>query len=501
MSVPHRLAAPDVSLLELLRRAETAARTRAHPVLATFVEPLPASGPGPLHAFERAEGVSDRVYWARPASGVAIAGIGAAAAISPAGGDRFAAAARLWRALLDGAICDGPGAPGSHHGGPSNGRAPEATFGRVPMLLGGFRFDPARAPGPEWLGFPDCWLAVPRHCFTTSPSGAWLTSSTLVHPNDDIELLARELEGESGGRAGMAEMDPHFRGDDIQSDPGSPGGSAAADRTSFMSAVAGGAAAVRKGALEKVVTARAVEWRPDELPRIADTLRRLEKRHAECMVFAVTRGGRTFLGASPERLVKVDGRMVRVTSLAGSTARGSDAEDDSRRATALLDSAKDREEHDIVVRALTGELAELCDAVSAPAVPALLTLRDVHHLYTPITARRRDDVDILRLVERLHPSPAVGGAPRRDALAFIREHERWDRGWYASPVGWLDARGDGEFAVALRSALVDEHGGSATLFAGCGIVGDSTPEDEFVESELKLRAMRGAFAGGEAGAS
>jgi isochorismate synthase EntC len=146
-------------------------------------------------------------------------------------------------------------------------------------------------------------------------------------------------------------------------------------------------------------------------------------------------------------------------------------------------------------------VAVVCYGVCAPAVPALLTLRDVHHLYTPITAHRRDDVEILRLVERLHPSPAVGGAPRQDALAFIREHEDWDRGWYASPVGWLDAGGDGEFAVALRSALVDERGGSATLFAGCGIVGESVPEDEFVESELKLRAMRDAFAGGEVGAS
>jgi isochorismate synthase len=253
--------------------------------------------------------------------------------------------------------------------------------------------------------------------------------------------------------------------------------------------------------LEKVVTARAVEWRPDALPRVADTLRRLERHHAECMVFAVARGGRTFLGASPERLVKVDGRIVRVTSLAGSTARGGDAAGDADAATALLDSAKDREEHDIVVRALTAGLAELCDAVSAPAVPALLTLRDVHHLYTPITAHRHDDVEILQLVERLHPSPAVGGAPRQDALAFIREHEKWDRGWYASPVGWLDAGGDGEFAVALRSALVDEAGGSATLFAGCGIVSESVPEDEFMESELKLRAMRNALADVEVDAS
>jgi isochorismate synthase EntC len=155
-------------------------------------------------------------------------------------------------------------------------------------------------------------------------------------------------------------------------------------------------------------------------------------------------------------------------------------------------SAKDREEHDIVVRALTDALGEVCDAVSAPATPGLLTLRDVHHLYTPVTARRREATDVFSLLERLHPTPAVGGAPRREALAFIREHEDWDRGWYAAPVGWIDASGDGEFAVALRSALMD--GDRATLFAGCGIVADSVPDDEYAESELKLRAMRDALA-------
>jgi isochorismate synthase EntC len=162
-----------------------------------------------------------------------------------------------------------------------------------------------------------------------------------------------------------------------------------------------------------------------------------------------------------------------------------------------MGSAKDREEHDIVVRALTGALAELCDAVSAPAAPTLLTVPDVHHLYTPITARRREGTDLFSLLERLHPTPAVGGAPHEEALAFIREHEGWDRGWYAAPVGWMDASGDGEFAVGLRSALMDGH--QATLFAGCGIVADSVPSDEYAESELKLRAMRDALAGDELG--
>jgi isochorismate synthase len=506
MSASPRIAAGDITLLELLRRASAAARNR--PVLATYIEPLP--GLDPLDAFESAESVGDRIYWARPSIGVAAAGIGAAATIAPSGEGRFAAAARLWRSMLAEAICDGPGAPSV--AGDSEAHA----FGRRAMLMGGFRFDPARPPAPEWLGFPDSWLMVPRQCVAASPAGNWLATSALVRPGDDPSKLADALERDrerllGTGRAAdtaaawtalaeaMKRRGPaRTTRNGAEAGNGSVAAADAHDRTcstrgAFMRAVAEGAAAVRGGTLEKVVAARAVSWRPHDPPDAATALRRLEERHPECNIFAVARGRRVFLGASPERLVRVDGRTVRATSLAGSIARGSGPEEDAQRAAELLGSAKDREEHDIVVRALTGTLAELCDAVSAPAAPMLLTLPDVHHLYTPITARRREGTDLFSLLERLHPTPAVGGAPREEALTFIREHEGWDRGWYAAPVGWMDASGDGEFAVALRSALMD--GDQATLFAGCGIVADSVPDNEYAESELKLRAMRDALAG------
>lgn len=507
MSASPRLAAGDITLGELLRRAAAAARHRA--VLATYIEVLPEIDP--LDAFESAESVGDRIYWARPSAGVAAAGIGAAVTIAPSGVGRFAAAARLWRATLAEAICDGPGVPSAA------GDSGDHMFGRRPMLMGGFRFDPSRPPSPEWFGFPDSWLMVPRQCVAISPAGNWLATSALVKPGDDPSKLADALERErerimsAGGAADTAaawatlaeSMNGRGRARTSNGERSANGAGDAPDRTcssrgAFIRAVSEGAAAVRGGALEKVVLARAVAWRPDDPPDSITALRRLEERHPECSVFAVSRAGgrRVFLGASPERLVRVDGRTVRATSLAGSIARGSGPAEDARRAAELMGSAKDREEHDIVVRALTGALAELCDAVSAPAAPTLLTLPDVHHLYTPITARRREGTDLFALLERLHPTPAVGGAPREEALEFIREHEGWDRGWYAAPVGWMDTSGDGEFAVALRSALMD--GDQATLFAGCGILADSVPDDEYEESELKLRAMRDALADDEA---
>jgi len=121
----------------------------------------------------------------------------------------------------------------------------------------------------------------------------------------------------------------------------------------------------------------------------------------------------------------------------------------------------------------------------------VMKLGSVQHLYTPLSGCVDADRTILDLLARLHPSPAVGGYPRGEALAWIRQREGLDRGWYAGPVGWLDAQGNGDFAVGIRSALLDRYG--ALLFAGCGIMGDSRPEEEYAESELKLRPMQSAL--------
>jgi isochorismate synthase EntC len=161
----------------------------------------------------------------------------------------------------------------------------------------------------------------------------------------------------------------------------------------------------------------------------------------------------------------------------------------------LLESAKDRSEHAVVVRALREALAAVCSEVSAPDAPALLSVRNVHHLYTPVTGALANGSCLLDIVARLHPTPAVGGFPSQTALRFIREREDLDRGWYAAPVGWLDRHGEGEFAMALRSALIA--GSEASLFAGCGIMADSDPEQEYAESWLKLRPVLSALGGRE----
>jgi isochorismate synthase len=249
--------------------------------------------------------------------------------------------------------------------------------------------------------------------------------------------------------------------------------------------------AVGRGRIDKVVLARRVGLRsPVELD-VPNALRRLAASAPESTTYAFRRGGRTFLGATPERLVRTDGRTFRTVAVAGTIRRGADEGEDARLGRELLASEKDREEHAIVVASIRDLLRPVAETVEVAPEPEVMTLRFVQHLVTGITGTLRDANGLLALGERLHPTPAVGGEPRDVALALVDEHEGFDRGWYAGPVGWLGADGDGELCVALRCGIVDHT--RATLFAGCGIVADSDPDLEWEESRIKLRAVISAL--------
>jgi isochorismate synthase len=249
--------------------------------------------------------------------------------------------------------------------------------------------------------------------------------------------------------------------------------------------------AVGRGRIDKVVLARRVSLRsPVELD-VANALRRLAASAPESTTYAFRRDGRTFLGATPEQLVRTEGRTFHTVAVAGTIRRGSDAAEDEALGRALLASEKDREEHAIVVSSIRDLLAPVADRLTIAPHPGVMTLRYVQHLVTEISGTVQDAHGLLALGARLHPTPAVGGEPRDVALAMIDEHEGFDRGWYASPVGWLGADGDGELCVALRCGIVDRT--RATLFAGCGIVADSDPDLEWEESRIKLRAVVSAL--------
>lgn len=255
----------------------------------------------------------------------------------------------------------------------------------------------------------------------------------------------------------------------------------------WLEAVAEAVRRIRRGDLEKVVLARdyAVWSRQPFEARVL--LRYLRRRFPQCHVFRIE----GLVGASPELLVRRRGDRFQSLVLAGSTPSFSDPTADTAAARALLESDKDRWEHELSVRSVREAMVPFTDEADIADQPEILRLDNVQHLATAVTARVLGGHDALALASALHPTAAVGGTPTAAAVSTIAELEGMDRGRYTGPVGWTDIRGDGEFAIALRCAEIS--GARARLFAGAGIVADSLPESELDETRIKLAAMMGAL--------
>jgi isochorismate synthase len=222
-------------------------------------------------------------------------------------------------------------------------------------------------------------------------------------------------------------------------------------------------------------------------PNAFDLVDHLRETYPQCHVFVWQVGESTLVGASPELLLAMTGRSVRVNPLAGSARRGEGEADDRALGEALMHSAKDRHEHDLVVQDIADRLSPVVKELHIPSKPSLRRMATVQHLSSEIVGRTAHTIHPLDLVDIMHPTPAVGGTPRNAALAFVDKIEGIDRGWYAGGIGWLTAGGDATFAIPLRCALI--RGNTASLYAGAGIVGESRPESELDETRLKFRPM------------
>lgn len=397
--------------------------------------------------------------------GMALAALGCVRAIESEGPERFTAVARAWRALAAEAVAD------------SVGRPPGAGL----VAVGGFAFAPHGGEAPEWGAFAPASLHVPEVALARHGDDVRLTVAALATPDDDPpQLLARvEARLASLRVAPLPLLDP------------APAGRyrvhSAMPPEHYEGAVARAVERIRGGALEKVVLAREVQV---HAPRDHDpgaVLGALREAFPACYVYAVGRRDATFLGATPELLVRRDGERASTVALAGSTRRSADPSVDDHLGEALLRSDKDREEQAIVVRRISRALRPHAVWVTSAPEPVVVRIANIQHLATPIRAQLSRPLGAMALAAVLHPTPAVGGEPFAAAERLIPELEGFDRGWYAGPVGWTDANGDGELSVSLRCALL--RGPVAHCYAGVGVVRDSDPAAELAETEVKLQAL------------
>ncbi len=382
------------------------------------------------------------VAWLRRGEGMVAWGV--AAEVRTRGVTRFADADKWWTELVSRAVVhDAVDEPGS---------------GLV--CFGTFAF--ADDPGDSVLVVPQ--VIVGRRAGTT-----WLTT---IGPE---ETTAPDL--------GLA--DPAAAPVDITFADG------ALDGERWMAVVADAVARINAGGLEKVVLARDLIATADAPVDVRWPLQRLSEHYPMCWTFHVD----GLFGASPEMLVRRERGLVTSRVLAGTIRRTGDDSADLALAATLARSSKDLEEHEYAVRSVAESLEPHCSSMNVPEAPFVLHLPNVMHLATDVAGVVHDaaTVSSLELAASLHPSAAVGGTPTRVAVELIAEIEGMDRGRYAGPAGWMDADGDGEWAIALRSAEV--HGATVRLFAGCGIVADSDPEAELAEAQAKFLPVRDALAG------
>jgi menaquinone-specific isochorismate synthase len=249
---------------------------------------------------------------------------------------------------------------------------------------------------------------------------------------------------------------------------------------------------IDNGIFHKIVIARQVDVESDKIIPVPRVMYYLRQQFPECFNFMIKiDDGPSFIGATPERLVSLKRNLMLTEGLAGSISRGESASEDMALGHSLMESKKDRSEHDFVVKDIRNNLRRHRVNVNYPPEPGIKKLSNVQHLYTPISAKVKEDISVHKLAEMLHPTPAVGGFPKHDAVPYINEIEEIDRGWYAGPVGWYNLNGSGEFSVAIRSAWILDK--TARLFAGCGIVKHSRPDKEWAETEMKLTPILNAL--------
>lgn len=422
----------------------------------------------PIHFFETAKQLNkDRIFWSSTADDFYLIGIGHAINIV-ADESRFTSTAAQWQAILKKAVIHNP----------------YALPGTGLTAIGGMSFDPKKPQSDLWNKYSNSQFTIPEYMLTKNADSYYFTTTVNVKQNSDVEDITHTIYKHKRVLFNTVSTLPEasYITQKREVEP-----------NQWINAVTDAITALKKGEAKKIVLAREIRLKLNNTAKISPMLEKLLDMQTNSYVFAFEKKGDCFIGATPERLVRVEGNRLLSTCLAGTAPRGQTEAEDNRLAAALFSDAKNREEHDYVVKMIQKNIQNYCTQIEISEEPIVYPLKNLYHLYTPVHAILKAGYSILDIVKQLHPTPALGGEPKEASLAFIRDHELLDRGWYGAPIGWFDSHHNGEFAVAIRSGLIQ--GDEASLFAGCGVMQDSDPYEEYAETNIKFLPMLSVMEG------
>ncbi len=426
-----------------------------------------------LLGFLRRAANAPRMYWENDKVAIGLAGCGITAKLTADGPQRFQIIQQASDHMFQNLVNLTPNTP--------------SAVG--PRLFGGFAFRNEHESTDIWSAFPGACFILPRLQLAQLEGQLWLTINHQLMDNETIADVEQTLQQElnQGRYIALADKEPFAK---EQADP--PHITELMQPETWHNLVSDATQRIRRGELDKVVLARARQMRFTKPIDPTHILTKLQQNYPNCYRFLFEPiPGHAFYGATPELLAQVNNCTLSTVALAGSIKRGQTPAEDEALGLQLLNTPKEQIEHAHVVEAIQENLEPLVSNLRVDTPPGLCRLSNIQHIQTPIEGDLSGPCDTLRVVEALHPTPALGGRPRRIALPIINESEPVSRGWYGAPIGWLDHRNNGMFAVAIRSAVSVGH--QAQLFAGAGIVAESEPDKEWRETQLKFKPLMDAL--------
>lgn len=460
----------DLELGRAIEEAFHKVKDLSIPILVSQVQQVHQIDPLSFFAIGKSKFEGERFFWKQQKEDMFLVGLGKIQEIiNEEDENRYFSVDKKWKDIIHNSIVINP----------------YKHTGMGPMIFGGFTFDPLKKKTERWSKFFSSHFYVPKYLLSVVHGETYLTTNIIIsneHTKAEIDGIIRERNSllSHGTQPFSSTTNKVIKQVEI-------------GVNEWKNSVHFVVNHIKEGETKKVVLARELRLSFEEAVSVETTIQTLLREQKDSYIFAFEVNGDCFLGATPERLVKRTGNKILSTSLAGSIRRGETVEEDEQLGKELLNDPKNLIEHQYVVDMIRDAMEKVCKKVNIPDGPTLMKVRDIQHLYTPVEGVARVDSSLLEATKLLHPTPALGGFPKDEAVKKIREVEKMDRGFYGAPIGWMDYNGDGEFIVAIRSALIQ--GKEASLFAGCGIVEDSDVESEYVETSIKFRPMLSALGG------